>query len=524
MNRSEVGTMRASGFAQGTAILVVAGLINRILGFGYRVVAIRMVGAEGIGLYEMVFPIYILLLLLATAGIPVTVAKLVAEELAAYRPRGTLRVLWLSLAIVLTTSTGLMLLLFFGAELLANRVFSDPRVYYPLVVMIPALGMVAIASVLRGYFQGLQNMMPPAMAQIMEQLIRVTLGLYLAYRMVPLGVEFAAMGVAGGMLLGEIGGLLVLALSFRRQQRMRLPNSAINYSQPEVSVRKIVALTAPLSLSRVVGGLSGTLQALIVPQRLQAAGLSLRGATQVFGEYSGVAGTLIHLPSIITMSLATSLVPAIAEAKFKGDLHLLRYRSHTALAITVITGLPSAVILYMFAVPVTGLLFNTPGAAAPLQVLAWGCVFIYLQQTTFGVLQGLGRVDVVFRHSLLGALVYLAGTFMLTGLPEYGIRGTAMAANLSAVLIALLNIGVLSREIGMNINLRSLFLGPLIATAVMGIVQYLLIQLLMIPGYDWGLIAITIVASIFVYLFVLLLTGTIAWKDVLRVMRISRRV
>jgi stage V sporulation protein B len=202
--------MAGYSFLQGAFILLIAGLINRILGFGYQIAMIRLIGPEGVGLFNIVLPVYIMMLVLAGAGIPLAIAKLVAEEVANNNMPGAYRIFKLSLFISLLTSVFFTIVLIISAPILTESFFPNPRVYYCLISLVPGIIICTLCSAFRGFFQGLQQMSPTAITQTIEQLVRVVSGVAFAYVMLPLGIEYAAVGMSVGVVLGELTGFIFM--------------------------------------------------------------------------------------------------------------------------------------------------------------------------------------------------------------------------------------------------------------------------------------------------------------------------
>lgn len=509
--------MTKQSFLKGAVILVTASFYNRLLGFIYKILTVRLVGTEGIGIYEMVFPFYVLILVLTSAGVPLAISKLVAEEVARNNLRGTYRVFYISLSFLALTGTTVTAVLYRTLPILIKYFYSDPRVYWSFWVMIPGIFIISVCSAFRGFFQGLQHMTPTAVSQAVEQTIRIFVGLWCAQKLLPYGVEFASMGMAIGMIAGEFVGLLLMIGIFVGK-RPRVPQGMPAHKfrpAPILSViRAIFNLALPITLTRIVYSTSMTIQASLVPQRLQAAGYTLRQSTEIFGQYSGIAVALLHLPTMVTISLAITLVPAISEAVTRHNYRLIAQRINQALRVTLLLGLPSTVIFLLFPFRLSDLLFNNAEAGIPLRVLGWGAVFLYLQQTTTGILQGLGRVKTSLLNATCGATVNLLGVYYLTALPTLGIRGTAVAANIGAVVVAVLNLLAIRHAVEFKPNIRHTLLFPVAAALTMAAVSYRLDRYFQTYS-PWAIIPVLTVSG-GIYCMFLVLTKTLNPGRILR--------
>jgi stage V sporulation protein B len=273
-------------------------------------------------------------------------------------------------------------------------------------------------------------------------------------------------------------------------------------------------LALPITINRVITTLVFSIHAIIIPMRFQDAGYTISEATSLYGQLSGIAYTVISLPSIVTVSLAITMVPAISEAQAANNDSLIRKRSSLALKYTLLAGIPWAVIFYVLPFHLTSFLFKSPEAGIPLKMLALGCIFIYLQQTTNGILQGLGKVSIILKNSLVGACINVGGVYLLTA-TSMGIQGTALALNISALIVTGLNLFSLIQITGCTFKLTKLSLLCL-AALIMGIGIWYLEYLLDKYVGELQMLITVIVLGLVLYLIVLIIFGFISFKDIKR--------
>lgn len=505
-------------FVYGATILMGANLLNRILGFAYQYLIMRDIGGEAYGLFTMVFPIYMLALVLTTAGIPLAIAKLVSEEISLGRAMEAQAIFRLALKILSVTGAVVTIALYFISPYLANHLFPDPRVLNVILICTPAVFVVSVSSVFRGYFQGLQNMVPTAVSQISEQIVRVVVGYSASLKLLESGIEWAAAGLALGMLAGEIIGLASIFLQYQWTK----PNFKTQSKDPNFSSRlilkKIWRLASPATLGRLLSTGLSSIDAMLIPLRLQVAGYGAREATMLFGQLGGSAMTLLTFPSVFTFALATSLVPAISEASTKRQLHVVRARSVEAIRLTVLVGVPCLVILFYFARPLTAF-FRSADIAPVLRVLALGGIFTYIQQTTTGILQGLGKVHLPVLHSVVAAVIRIPILVYLTGLPQWGLLGTACAYVVGFFVMATLNLMAISRYTGMPLDLQRFVLQPLSGGIGMLFVFHFLNPFL--DGHVIGYM-IEFMAGITIYGAILFINGGVSFSDLRRLPLIGK--
>ncbi len=440
-------------FLKGAAILAIAGALSKIMGALYRIPLARMIGAEGIGIYQMAYPIYTTILALATAGVPVAISVLISRKETQGYTGDSRKIFKVSLAILFVFGIILTLIVMQSAHFIANVILRDPRTYYAILAVAPAIFFAGMMSVFRGFFQGHQSMVPTAVSQVIEQLFRVTAVLILAVILLPRGIEFAAAGATFGAVVGGLFGLMVLGVyywQFRKNERELLqPLKYSGTTSKELGI-EMVRLAIPVSFGAVVLPLVQMLDAIIVPGRLIALNYTTSQATAMFGHLSGMAAVLISLPTIFTISIATSLVPAISEALAQKDHPLLRSRINYAFRAGMIISFPCAAGLYILAFQICDLLYGMPEAGIPLEPMAFSCIALAAFQLSSAGLQGIGRPEIAMRHLIITGILKVIFNYTLTSVPMLNIKGAAIGTVIAFTIGSLLNIIYLQRLTGVK--------------------------------------------------------------------------
>lgn len=526
---------KARSFVKGAAILSAAGIASRVMGLAYRVILTRMIGAEGMGIYQMAYPLYTIMLVVSRSGIPVTMAKMIADRMARAENKDAYRVFTIARVMSVIIGLTFTLAMIMMAGPLIRILSLDPRAYYALLAIAPAVFIVSIMATFRGFFQGLQDMRPTAFSQILEQFIRTITMIGLAYYLLPLGLEFAAAGASFGAVTGALAGLLLLFyIYFRRRKNIF---SFFVKSEEEVKkyrVKNIIAefarLGIPITFGALVRPLMSFVDWIFVPQRLQSAGFVMEEATTAYGLLTNVAMPLVNFPAIITVSLAASLVPAISEAHAVEDKKLIGKRAHTAIRFTLLLGLPSAVGLTVLARPLSGVIFSEPEAASILRLLSWGVIFITLQQTTSAILQGIGRTEIPARNLAVGAVANAGLNFWLTGIPLFNIHGAAAATVIGFLTAALLNFISVCRRLEKLPELRYNLLKPFISAVVMGGFVFLTHSIMLgflaelLPLAELFILISSVIAGVMIYVFLMLINGGIHYNDLLLIPKIGEKL
>ncbi len=478
---------------------------------------IRLILPEGLGLFAMVYPIYVLVLVVATAGIPVAISKLVAEEAALKNMRGAYRIFYSCFGVLIISSSLVSVICFLATPVLLKYVFPNPKVYYIFLSLIPGVVIVALCSAVKGFFQGLQQMTPTALTQSLEQLLRVVSGLFFAHLLLPKGVEYAAAGASIGVVIGEMSGFLMITIIFiRRRPRVTERTPCCKPEPLREIAGRISSLAVPVTLTRFISTMFLSIEAVIIPQKLQAGGLSLVDATAAYGQFVGIAQSILFVPGTVTISLATALIPAVSDALAVNNIGLVRSRCETSIRITLLAGLPCVVIFLLLADELCGTIFGYAEAGAGLKVLALGGIFLYLQQTTTGILQGMGEASLPFRNLVIASVFKLIGIFYLSGLPHLGIKGSAAAIVSGYMIMACLNISDICHLTGLRINLFKVILKPLTAAAGMGVLMLVYRYYCLYPKIGFLYVTGAILSGLFTYFFLLILNGGIGKNDLTR--------
>ncbi|WP_151735986.1 stage V sporulation protein B [Paenibacillus tengchongensis] len=527
--------MKKQSFIQGTLILLAAGIVNRMLGFIPRIALPRVMGAEGVGLYQLAYPFFIVLVTVITGGIPLAIAKMVAEADGQSQPDKSRRILHTGL--VLSASLGLIFTLaaYFAAPWVSNVLLTDSRVYHTFVSMIPMISIVAVSSVYRGYFQGRQNMIPSALSSVLESVIRIFFMLWFAWLLLPKGLAFAAAGAMLGVTVGELAGMLVLLWQYASTLKKDKTESPVPAEYPANSppgdeqelsgtslLRRMLRIAVPVTAGRLVGSFSYLLESIITARSLALAGIAAAAATAQYGSLQGMVIPLLLLPGVLSSSLAVSLVPSLSEAAARKDMPTIHKRLQQALRLAMVTGAPFVAVMYIFAVPLCTLLYGSPDTAPMLRLMAPFALFLYIQAPLQAALQAMDRPGRALLNTLIGAVIKIALILMLASRPEYGIYGAIIAIIVNSILVTLLHGYSVVRLIKLSVRLGDP-LKTVAALIIMAAGMSYIYSSVPLPGADWLQFLISAACGMAIYLGLCLLTGLISARDLEHLPFLKRR-
>jgi stage V sporulation protein B len=502
---------RRESLVQGIAVLGAAGFVAKLLGAAYRIPLTRLIGAEGVGIYQLAYPVYVTLLSVARAGIPVAVSKLVAEYRALGRDRHARRVFWLSL--YLLGASGLLFSLVLGlGSSAAARWLGDPRAALALAAVAPAILLVAVGSAFRGYFQGLRLMTPSAIADVVEQLVRVVLILGLAWLLAPRGVEVAAAGAAGAAVAGSLASLAYVVAFYLRSGRRMLSPGAAPRGEGRILARRILALGIPVAAASLALPLMGFLDAVIVQNRLRVAGFSLREATTLYGRLTGLAMTLVNLPAVVATAISANMVPWISQAHATRSRQELVRRASLGIRACCLLSVPAGAGLLMLAEPITTLLYADPLAGPVLAWVSPAVLFLNLYLVTTSILQGMGMPALPIYHIAAGAVAKVVTSYLLTAIPAWNVRGAALGSVLAYLVAASLNLQAVMARTTMAPDWRGWVVIP--GGASLAMVPVVLLLDTWWPWGRWVGTLVAICAGALVYGMLVLLAGGVKREEI----------
>lgn len=511
--------MQKDNFLKGAAILGFAGLIIKVMGAFFRIPLGYIIGSEGLGYYQVGYPIYAFLLSFSAAGFPTAISKLVSEKRAQGNHKGAYQVFKVSFLLLLIIGSISSVGLLVGARYFVNNIVESPNAYYAVLALAPALFFVSLLAAFRGYFQGMKNMIPTAISQIVEQFGRVIIGLALAVILMKRSVELAAASASFGATIGGLIGLLFMIWAFYNNKRKQNLNPEFSLEGEEDTLKGVIKdlfkISIPITIGASVLPIITMVDSLIVLRRLQEIGFTYPEANKLFGQLTGMAVTLINMPQVLTVALATSIVPVVAESVARGDMEAVRKDALSAFRISLLVGLPAAVGLAVLSTPIMQLLFPKEPASVGdiLLFLSLAVLFLTQVQTLTGILQGLGKPVIPVRNLMIGAGVKLVTTYVLTGIPALNVKGAALGTVAAYLVASVLNFIAVKKHTQTEFNLYRVFIKPIISVLTMAIVVKLG-YMLFIPVVGSKLSTVlSIFCGAVVYGIMLLVTKTLTAED-----------
>lgn len=478
--------LQKESFMQGVFVLMISQILVKVLGVVYKLYLTNRegFGDKGNAIYSSGFQIYALFLTISSIGVPNAISKLVSEKVAIGDHKAAHRIFKIALITFGMLGFICSCILFLGANIIANEFLQIPEAELTLVALSPSIFFVAISCVIKGYFNGRENLRVTANSQTLEQLFKTILSIILVEMIsITSGVDTALMA-AGANLATTLATITCFAYLYKYYQKMKKEISweikhTINHKATRVrkTLKQILSVSIPMSLTGILATINKNIDSMTVVRGLKSF-LSVEEAKIQYGILSGKVDTLVTLPMSLNMAFATALIPSVSSAKAKGDKYTIHKRVSFSLLITILIGLPFMIGMILFAEPILELLFpNATSGSFIYQISCLSIIFIVLEQTISGALHGLGKmmspaialgIGVIIKLVLNLLLIPINPNIFILG----GVAGAAFATAVCHMTSVIIQFKILKKEIQFKMDYKRFILKPLVATIIMGIVSY----------------------------------------------------
>lgn len=435
----------------GTVILTLTGLVSRFIGFFYRIFLSNVFGAEGMGIYQLISPVLALSFALTVSGIQTAISKYVASETSTHDYWRSFRTLWAGFLLAMTFSVLCTFVIYLWADQIAVTFLMEARTAPLLRIIALSIPMATVHSCINGYFYGIRKTAIPAVSQLAEQVFRVG-SVYLIHNLcqkhhMEPTISFAVVG----LVIGESASMIVSIFAilsrahklFPRRNYLSFPDS-INPSVHKKHLinlyrhimGQLMQLAVPLSANRLIINLLQSIEAVYIPNRLMAYGLSNADALGVYGVLTGMSLPLILFPSALTNSISVLLLPIVSEADANGNHRAVRHAIMTSIRYCLLLGFGCTALFLLLGRAAGRMLFHSELAGSFILTLSFICPFMYIASTLGSILNGLGKTTQTFCYSVVSLLFRLL--FVFFAIPIYGIKGYLWGMLASQLLQTLL--------------------------------------------------------------------------------------
>lgn len=458
--------MKKNGFIYGSILLTLVNFFIRFIGFSYDILLSKLIGAEGIGLFQMIMPLLMIFLIITTAGIPTAVSKLIAEYKSRNNHDAVRKTYKVALLFTLALSIGLSLILISFSRFIALNIFRNEDALHCIYFLPPAIVLISMTSVIRGYYYGLKMMGTASISEFIEHLTRFIIVISLLYYIYPLDPIQGAFIAICGISIGEFFDLIWL-LFIQTRLTKKLPYVIPTQIKMSKLLWQILTISAPLTISGLFNVILQFVNATLIPHGLMASGYTDSEAISTFGRVMGMAMPLTYLPYFVTSALVINIIPNLSEQIFLKNYRAVKNTIHLAVKITLLVSIPLTAIYVFFAKPLAVYLYSEPDASQAIHMMGFSTVFLAMQHTFSGILHGLGKQKNTTIHRIIGISLQFISIHYLVYNPAYGIYGFFIGFFLCTLSICILDFYTLRKITKIKFKYVDLFIKPFLAAIFM---------------------------------------------------------
>lgn len=445
-----------SKIIKGTLILTAAGFATRIIGFFFRIFLTGKIGAEGLGIYQLIFPIQIICFSICTAGFETAISKLTASSVQSKNSQA-LRYLKCGLMLSLAISCILAFVVFNYSEYLSSRILLEPRCNNMIKIMVFSIPLASIHSCICGYYLGCKKTDIPALSQLIEQIARVISIVLIITYLESMGKEITPMTAVFGSVIGEVISMSFCLLHVRKALFSK-KNIHIKHNEFKTLSSSIFSLSIPITLNRLMLSILQSIQSILIPNMLILYGYSQAKALGIYGILLGLVLPLILFPGAFVNSLSVLLLPTISEAESIHNTDKIELTTERTIHFCCLFGIFCSAIFIRFGNEIGIFLLSNNEAGTYISLLGILCPFIYITSTLASIINGLGHTTTTFVFNILSTVIQIISIIIV--MPEYGIMGYIAGFLLSNILSALCLFIYTKRLIHIKLNVYAVIICP----------------------------------------------------------------
>ena len=500
--------MKKTIFIKNAIILTMSSLALRFAGIIFKVWLAAAIGSEGIGLYQLIFSVYVLISTFASSGISTAVTRLTAEELALGSKKGTLKILKRCIQLSLFIGILSLVIVFFGAEPIAKYFLGDLRAVSSLKILPLSLPFMAISSCFRGYFIARRKVTPNAVSQLAEQGFRIGIVLFLVKKFISKGITKCCMAVMLGDVISECVGCLIITLIFLKdKEKLNFLSGRRTLNYP--ILKKILHISVPITSGRYLNTALRTGENLLVPKSLAKHPLSSTNALSLFGMIKGMALPILFFPSAILNSVSTLLIPEISEALATNKPWVVKSATSRIIKLTSLVSFIFGAVFFCIGKEIGVLIYKENQVGFLIKSLSPIVPLMYLDSICDGILKGLDQQSFTFKTAVSDSVIRIILIIVL--LPRFSLNGFIGIMYFSNLFTCFLNVGRLLKLTNLKLNLIYDIILPLItANCVTLLVQFFVENFSI--GCNMVYIMLVCVPSIVFYVILLNIFGVINIK------------
>lgn len=436
--------MRIPNLVLSTIILFISNLIVRILGFLYKIFLSRVMGDIGLGIYHMVFNFLMICIALTTTGIPTALSCLVAKE-SALKDKKDVNIFFIStLYVAFFISLLISLLVSFNSTYLSFKLLQDENLNLFILSICPAIVIITISNVLRGYFYGIKKVVVPAIGQVIEQITRILfvflLSMYISDKAIICYITLL------GISIGEATNVIYMSICLYKESSL-YNNFTIRLKDFYYSSMETLKMALPITCNRMSSVVLQSVSSMIVPSRLVLSGISYTQSIGLYGVICGMVMPFIYLPFTIGSALVVNLIPSISQEVALNKMKNVKIKIYYAVVLTVGVGIISSLFFYFFGEELCLIVFNNKTAGVYLKAMFLAPLFLSLNQTLSGILHSIRKEVISSVNTIVGMVIQVITIYFLLPIPSLNMYAYIYAITATAILTTILHSIVLIKAL-----------------------------------------------------------------------------
>ncbi len=475
---------------RGTIVLTIAGVITRLIGFYYRIFLSNAIGAEGMGLYQLVFPVAGLGFAICVSGIQTAIAKFVAAN------KNSSKTLIAGTTLSLLLSVLFTFAIFFNSHFVAERILLNAECEMLIKILVLSIPLSCVHSCINGYYIGLEKTRVPAFSQLFEQIIRVASVYVLIYLYHSAGKGVTPLVAMYGLVFGEIASVIYCLLSLVFAKHFHFLCTGLRNE-----FKKIVGFSVPLTANRILMALLQSGEAILIPAQLRVFGMSNSEALSIYGVLTGMALPIILFPSTLINSASTMILPSVSKAQSTGAEDTISKTISSSLEYCITLGIFCTGMFVFYGARAGSIIFHNDSVAHFIFILAWLCPFLYIATTMGSILNGLGKTTATSTQNTIGILIRILFIIFLT--KYYGINAYLWSLLISQVYVSGMHLFSIRRMYKISFHFTDYICKPVFSIAISIGISLILFRQLAVYNLFSEIVQILIGAGIATALFFL---------------------
>lgn len=465
-------------FIKNIILLVISQILIKIFGFIYKIYLTNKNGFGDMGnaIYSAAYQIYALFLTISSIGIPNAIASLISTKLSQGNVKGAHRTFKVAFSIFGTIGFILAMTLYLLSSKIANSYLNMPETEQVLKILAPSIFIVSIEAVMKGFFNGREQISNTANSQSLEQIVKALTTLIMVEIVGNLSNNNTILMVQAASTSTFFSNIISIIYLIKKYILARptigteiISSKIYKRERLKEIIKGILVIAMPISLSAILSMTNKTIDTFTIIR----IGSKIIGEEKIkiqYGILSGKIETLISIPYAFNIAFATTLIPTIASLKAQNNLKLAKKRIEFSIIATILIGLPISVLMSILAEPILMVIFpNAHQGSELLKISAWNIIIVLLMQTVNGALQGLGKVKIPVIALLIGCILKFILNIMLIPIEKLGIKGAVISTIISQSITLIICMTSLKKEL----NTRKIYIKPIIATTIMSIIVYI---------------------------------------------------